>query len=144
MFDQQRNARLRFAIECEVDGVKAGQVEFQLLERHDEIARAEVRVAGKHDFGWQIDAGHDEAAVGVHEIEAQFVLAFVFVAEGDAQGDGALRVGGGDLLSDNGVESAEKVELAVLLGGGITQNSDLNIHRVGNYLNLAQAAAISL
>ena len=141
-FDQQGDAGLRFAVECEVDGIKAGQVEFQLLERDDEVARAEVGVAGQHDFGRQIDAGHDEAAVGVHEIEAQFVRAFVLVTEGDAQGDGALRVRGGDLLGDDGVESAEKVELAVLFGGSIAQNSDLDIHRGPDYMNSANTHAI--
>lgn len=144
MLDEQRDACLRFTVKQEVDGIKAGQVKFQLLECDDEVARAEVRVAGEHDFRWQVDAGHDGAAVGIHEIEPQFVRAFVFVAERDAQGDGALRMRGRDLLRDDGVESAEKVELSVLFRGGIAQNSDLDIHRGQNYLNAAEWARNSL
>ena len=138
VFDQQGDAGLRFVIEQEVDGIKAGQVEFQLLEGDDVVAGAEVRVAGKDDFGGQINAGHDGAAVGIHEIEAQFVRAFIFVTEGDTQGDGALRVRGGDLLRDDGIESAEKIELAVFFGGSIAQDSDLDIHR--GHITLTSAA----
>jgi len=129
VLNQQGDARLRFVVEQKVDGIEPRQVEFQLLKGDDEIARAEMRIAGQHDFGRQVDAGHDGTAVSVDEIEPQFVLALVLVTEGDAQGNGALRVRGGDLLRDDGVESTEKVELAVLLGGGIAQDSDLDIHR---------------
>ena len=128
MLDEERDAGLGFAVEGNVDGIEAGEIEFQLLKGDDEIARAEMGVAGQHDFRREIDAGHDESAVGIHKIQAQLVRAFIFVAEGDAQRDGALRVRGGNLLGDDGVERAEQIQLAVFFRGGIAQNRDLNIH----------------
>jgi hypothetical protein len=144
VFDQERDARLGFGVEGDVDGVKAGEIEFQLLEGDDEVACPEMGIAGQHDFGREIDAGHDETAVGVDEIQAEFVRAFVFVAEGDAQGDGALRVRGRNLLGDDGVERAEQVELAVFFRGGIAQNSNLNIHPAGIKHETGQMTRISL
>jgi len=144
VFDEERNAGLGFGVEGDVDGVKAGEVEFQLLEGDDEIARAEMGIAGQDDFGREIDAGHDEAAVGVDEIQAQFVRAFVLMAESDAQGYGALRVRGGNLLGDDGVKRAQQVELPVFFRGGIAQNSDLNIHPAEIKHEIGQMARISL
>ena len=131
MLDQERDAGLGFAVEGDVYGIEAGEVELQLLEGDDEIACPEMRIAGEHDFRGEINSGHDELAVGIDKIQAQFVRAFVFVAESDAQRDGALRVRGGNLLGDDGVKRAEQIEFAVFFGGGVAQNSNLNIHRAG-------------
>jgi hypothetical protein len=144
VFDEEGDAGLGFAVEGNVDGIKAREIEFQLLEGDDEIARAEMGIAGQHHFGREIDAGHDEAAVGVDEIQAEFVRAFVFVAESDAQRDGALRVRGRNLLGDDGVKRAEQVQLAVFFRGGIAQNSNLNIHPAELSTNRAQMARITL
>lgn len=144
MFHKERDTGLGFAVEGDVDGIEAGEVEFQLLESDNEIACAEMGIAGEHDFGWEIDSGHDELAVGVDEIQAQFVRAFVFVAERDAQGDGALRVRGGNLLGDDGVKCPEQVELAVFFRGGIAQHRNLNIHPAGDKHETGQLARISL
>jgi hypothetical protein len=144
VFDEERNAGLRFGVEGDVDGIKAGQVEFQLLERDDEVACPEMGIARQHDFRREIDSGHDEFPVGIHEIEAQFVGAFVLMAEGDAQGDGALRVRGGNLLGDDRVKRAEQVQLAVFFRGGVAENSNLNIHPAELSTKSANLARISL
>ena len=138
------DAGLGFAVEGDVDGIQAGEVEFQLLEGDDEIACPEMGIARQDHFGGEIDAGHDEAAVGVDEIQAQFVRAFVLMAESDAQGNGALRVRGRNLLSDDGVKRAQQVELPVFFRGGIAQNSDLNIHPAEIKHEIGQMARISL
>ena len=132
MFDQKRDAGLGFAVERDIDGIQARQIEFQLLEGDDEIARAEMGIAGEHDFGGEIDSRHDEAAIGIDEIQTQFVRAFVFVAEGHAKRDGALRMRGGNLLGDDGVERAKQVQLAGFLRGCIAQDKDLNVHFGGH------------
>lgn len=133
MLYEQWDTRLRFAVEGEVDGVEAGEVEFELLEGDDEIAGAEMGVARQDDFGWEINARHDGMAVGIHKIEMELMGAFILVAEGDAQGNGALRMNGRHLLGDNGVESAEEIEFTVFLGGGIAQDSDLDVHGGARY-----------
>ena len=140
MFHQKRDAGLRFAVERDIDGIETGEVEFQLLEGDDEIARAEMGIAGEDDFRGKIDSGHYEFAVGVHEIEAEFVGTFILVAECDAQGDGALRVRGGNLLGDDGVERAEEVQLAGFLRGGIAQDKDLYVHRADIKHEIGQMA----
>lgn len=144
MLDEERDAGLRFAVERDVDGIKAGEIELQLLEGDDEIAGAEMGIAGQHDFRREIDAGHDEAAVGIDKIQAQLVRAFILMTESDAQRDGALRVRGGNLLGDDGVERAEQIQLAVFFRGGIAQNSNLNIHPAESKHETGQLARISL
>lgn len=129
MFHQKRNTGLGFAVEGDIDGIEAGEVEFQLLEGDDEIAGAEMRIAWEHDFRGQIDAGHDEPAIGIDKVQPDFVRTLIFMAKGDAQGDGTLRVRGGDLLGDDGVKGAEKVQLAIFLSGRVAQDRNLNVHR---------------
>jgi hypothetical protein len=70
-------------------------------------------------------------AVSVHEVQAQFVRAFVLVAERRAEGDGALGMNRRELRRVNGVKRAQQVEFAVLIGRGIAQNGYLKIHPYG-------------
>jgi len=144
VFDQQWDARLGFAVEGDINGIKTRQIKFQLLEGHDEVAGAEMGIARQHHFRRQIDPRHDESAVGIHEIQANLVRALVLVAEGDAQGNGALRVRGRDLLGDDGIERAEQAQLPVFLGSGIAQNRNLNIHPQHIRHEFHQLARISL
>jgi hypothetical protein len=57
------------------------------------------------------------------------MFAFITAEEGDAQSDGALGMNRGELLSVDGIESAEQVELAIVIGRRIAQNCHLNVHR---------------
>jgi len=47
VFHQQRNVGLRLLIEPDINGIKTRVLEFELLDVHDEVARAKERIAGK-------------------------------------------------------------------------------------------------
>jgi len=127
----QRDAGHLIAVHGDIDGVNTGFVEFQLLDADDEIERGEMNITGQAHLKGKIDAGHDELPIGIDEADANVVGAVLAIGESDAQGDGALKLRGGELLREDGVEGAEEIELAVVIGGGITQDGDLDIH--GNH-----------
>jgi hypothetical protein len=128
-FDQEGDAGLGLVVEQNVDGVKPWFGELQLLDIHDEGAGGEVQVVGQGHFDWDGGkAGHDRVAVTIDEVDAEEVLAFVGAEEGEAQGDGALGVDGRELAGVDGVEGAEEIELAVVIGGGIAQDCNLDVH----------------
>ena len=125
---EQRNVRLRMAVQQDIDRVESWIVELQLLDVHDEVARAEMHVIGQRHFhrdGWELRYG---AAIRVHEVERQGVLALVSARKGDAQRNRALRVDRGELLRVNGVERPQQVQLAIVIGRSVAQNGYLNIH----------------
>ena len=126
--DEQGNAGLGLVVEGEVDGVKARLIKLQLLDVDDEVAGAEVHVFGQGDFDWGRREVGDGMAVGIDEVEFELVLAFVAAEEGEAQGDGALGMNGGELLGVNGVEGAQQVQFPVVVGCRVAENGHLNIH----------------
>ena len=128
VLDHHGDAGLALAVQQNIDRVKPWSFEFQLLDVHDVIARAEVRIAGQDHFHGNIDAGHDGPSVGIDKVQAQLVRAFVLVAERHAQRDGALGMHGGQLLGVNGVEGAEQIQLAIVIRGRIAQHRNLNVH----------------
>jgi len=87
--DRQGDAGQGLSIHREVNGVKAGFLEFQLLDVDDEIARHEGGVVGEDDFHRDVHGGM-MAGLLVHKIHGQLVRAFFRALKGDAQGDGAL------------------------------------------------------
>jgi hypothetical protein len=99
-----------------------------LLDIDDEIAGEKVAIVGEANVNGQFDAGHDGAAIFVDEIHADAVGAFLDPAEDKAEGDGALGVDGGQLMGDDGVEGAQEIEFAGVIGGGVTEHGDLNVH----------------
>ena len=118
-------------IDGDVDGVLAGLIKFKLLDVDDEVADEKVRVVGNHYVERHIDAGHDELSVFIDEIHFYFVGAFLDAVEGEAKGDGALRVDGGELAGDDGVERAEQIEFAVVVRGRVAKHRNLNGHTAG-------------
>src|SRR5439155_23105948 len=98
VFYQQRNTALRLAVERQINRVEPGILELQLLNIHNEVASAEMRVAREHNLDGKIHARHNRAPIGIHKIQAQLVFALVLMAEGYAQGDGALRMHRRELL----------------------------------------------
>src|SRR6185503_13489083 len=66
---QQRNAPDVISSDGHIDPVKPGALEAQLLNVDDEIARDETGVLRHCYFHRNIDAGHDELSVLVHEVE---------------------------------------------------------------------------
>jgi len=128
-FNQQRDAGLGAAIEVDVQGKHAGFAEFQLLDVNDEILGDEVGVVGKGDGDGEVHGRHDGAAIGIDEIQGDLVVALIAGGEGEAEGDGALGMNGGQLLRVNGVERPEEVEFLVVVRGGVAQDGYLDIHR---------------
>jgi tRNA (cmo5U34)-methyltransferase len=126
--DLEGDAGLVTAVDGDIDGVMAGFFELEVLDVNDEIARDEIPVIGEHDVGRQFDAGHDGAAVFIDEVHTDLVLALFDPTEDDAEGDGTLGVHGGELMGDDGIERAEEVEFAGVIGGGIAKHGDLNVH----------------
>lgn len=128
MSDQQRNAGLNLIVEQNVHRVKPRLVEFQLLDVQNEIARGEMHFIRQGDFHRDVNALHDRLAVRIDEVDFQLALALVAGRERQAQRDGALRMDGGHLAGINRVERAQQIELAVVIGGGVAQDSNLNVH----------------
>ena len=131
MLHKQGDAGLGLAVQRDVNGIEARVFELELLEIHDEIARAEVHIFGQGNIdgnGWEI--GHDRASIRVHEIEAQVALAFLAVEEGHAQSDRALWVNRWKLLRVDGVESAQQIQFAVVIGRRVAENCHLDVHCV--------------
>lgn len=116
------------AIDGKIEGVMAGFLEFELLDIDDEIARKKVSIWREADIGGQLNAGHDRATILVDEIHSNAVRAFFDTTEDESKGDRALRMDGGQLMGDNRVESAEEIEFARIIRGGITEHGDLNVH----------------
>jgi hypothetical protein len=129
--DLEGDAGFVAAVDGDVDGVVAGFFEFEVLDVNDEITREKIAVVGEHDVGGEFDAGHDGAAVLVDEVHADLVGALLDAAEDDTEGDGALRMDGGELVGDDGIEGAEQVKFAGVISGGIAEHGDLNVHRRG-------------
>lgn len=116
------------AIDGDVDGVVAGLFEFEVLDVDDEVARQKIAVVGEDNVGRELDAWHDGAAVFVDEVHADLVGAFLDPAEDDAEGDGTLGMNGGKLVGDDGIEGAEEVEFAAIIGGSIAEHGNLDVH----------------
>lgn len=96
MFHEERNARLRLAIDRDVDGIKTGVFEFKLLNVDDEISRAEMHVIGKDDFdGNGREIGHDRMSIGIDKIQAESMFALIGAKKCDAEGNRALGVNSG-------------------------------------------------
>ena len=129
MADEERDAGLRLAIEGDVNRVEARRFELHLLEIDNEVAGAEVHVVGERDLNRDgREVLHDGAAIGVDEVELEVVFPFVSAGEGDAQGDGALRMHRGELLGVNSIKGSQQIELPVIIGRRIAQHGHLNIH----------------
>ena len=128
MLHQQRNARLRLVIHPNINRVKPGIIKIQLLNVHDEIARAEMQVAGQNDLHGNIDARHYRAAIGINKIETELVLPFILMPERYAQGDGALWMHRWELRCRNRVERPEQIEFEVLVRRRIAEDCHLNVH----------------
>src|SRR5437867_2175886 len=127
--DQQGNAGVGVIIEAKVNRVKARIVKLELLNVDDEVAGAEMHVVRQdHVQRDGREVGHDRAAIGIDKVESQLVVALVAAEKGDPQSDGALGMYCRQTRRLNRIESAKQIELAVLLGRGVAQNSHLDIH----------------
>lgn len=129
MTDQQRNARVHLAIKQDIHRIKSGVLELQLLNIHDIVPRAKVHVARQCDF--EVDRRkiwRQRMAIRIHKVQLQFVRSFIGTGKGNAQGDRALWMGGGQLARVDGVERAEKIQFAVVVSCGVAKDSDLNVH----------------
>ncbi len=100
-----------------------------------------MRIAGQHHLHRDIDAWHDRTPIRIHEIQPQLVSSFIFMTEGHAQRDGALRMDRWQLLGIDGIECPQQIQLAVVISGGIAKYCNLNVHAL--FLLESSAATIS-
>ena len=131
----QGDAGYLTSVHGNVDGVNARLVELQLLDADNEIEGGEMNISGQVHPKRKVNAGHDGFSIRINEADPHLVRAILAVGERDAQGDGALDVDRGELRRENGIERAEEIQLAIVIGGGITQNGDLDIHRHHEAMN---------
>ena len=115
-------------VDRDIDGVSALAGKGKLLEVQDEVSRGEEERLGKEDFEGGLHGRDDGMAVFVHKEDCHIVQAFFFLAEKDAERDGALRVDGGERAGDNGIEGAKEAEFPLVVRCGIAQGGDLNFH----------------
>ena len=88
-----------------------------------------MRVFGQGHVHGYLDGRHDGFAIGIHEIEAKLMQAFVFGTEGGTEGDGALGMHGGELRGVNSIERAEEIQLdAIIFSGRVAENCYLDVH----------------
>lgn len=124
----QWDARELTAIDGDIDGIGAGSADGELLEIEDEIAGGEEDVLGQQDLEGGLHGRDDGAAILIDEEDIDGVETLLFLAEEDAQRDGALRMDGGEGAGDDGIERAEQAELSVVIDRGIAERSDLDFH----------------
>jgi hypothetical protein len=126
--DLERNAGFVPAIDGEIQGVMAGLFELELLNVDDEIARKKIAVGREPDIGRQFDAGHDGTSIFVDEVHAHAMGPFLDATKDKAQGDGTLGMNGRQLVGNDGVEGAEQIEFTGIIGRGIAEHGNLDIH----------------
>ena len=116
------------AVDGEVDGVRAEGFEFESAEIEDEVG-ADGRGSGaEFYFEVAIDGGHDGFPIGVDEVDFYAVVSFFDPVEADAEGDSAMGVEGGELPGVDGIEGTEDIKFAALLGGGVAEGEDFELH----------------
>ena len=127
------------AVNRQVDGVVARFFKTQALEVHDQVAGEEgspFRESGNREI--DLD-GHtflvQRRAVGINDAQAQFVRAFVFRSEADAQGNGADGMHDWELAGNQGVKTALDAELALCrmmqkICRTLTDGIEMNIPRI--------------
>jgi hypothetical protein len=126
--DLEGNAGEHGVVVKEVDAVLAGFVEDDLLEVEDEVAGEEEHVGREFNGEVGFDLGEHVFAVFINEAEAEDGVAFVFVAEDESEGDGAVGVDGGELGGVDGVKGAKDAKFAAVIGRGIAEDGDLDFH----------------
>src|SRR6266700_7798210 len=69
VFPQQRNVGLRLVIEPDINGIKTRVLELELLDVHDEVARAKERIAGQDHLHRNVNGWHDRAPVRINKVQ---------------------------------------------------------------------------
>src|SRR5215472_14975028 len=117
MADEQGDARLVPAVNGHVDGILPWSLKLELLDVDDKIAHQEVQFAGNNHVDGHVNVGHDQPPILIHKVHFDLVGTFLDLAEGQQQGNGALRVHGRQLTGDDGVECAKDVQLPSIIRG---------------------------
>ncbi len=118
------------AVERDVHGVAAGSFEARLLEVDDKIAANGDGIGRHGDFEGEFQRLEDVFAVFVHEGDPDSVFSGFHAGKDDPQDDGATRVDGREFSGEDSIEGAEEVEFPLIIGCGIAQDGNLNIHAV--------------
>ena len=121
------------AVKSDVNGVVTGLLELETLEVHDEVAGEEGNALGKSNLQVANDGhalGVESYTVLVGDGDAELVVTAVLALEAEAQSKSAGGVDDGELAGEESIESALHAELALIIGGVVAKNSNLNIHGV--------------
>ena len=118
------------AVEGNVYGVYAVLLELQTLEVHDEVAGEERYAFGQSNLEVAND-GHallvEGLAVFVCDGDTKLVVAAILALEAQAKSQSASGVDDGELAGEESIEGALDAELALIIGGVVAKDSNLNI-----------------
>ena len=121
------------AVKSDVNGVVTGLLELETLEVHDEVAGEEGNALGKSHLEVAND-GHalriKSNTILVNDGDTQLVVTLVFGHHANAQSQGAYGVNYGELAGKESIEGTLHAELALIVGGVVAKNGNLNIHGI--------------
>ena len=136
--EAQGGALHELAIEGDVDAVVAGLLEAKALEVHDEVAGQESSAFGKSHLEVTHD-GHalliEGSAVFVHAGNAKLVVTGVLGGHAEAESQSAGGVDDGKLTGEESIEGALHAELALIIGGVVAKDCNLDIHGIIDVVN---------
>ena len=119
------------AVKRDVYGVVTGLLELKTLEVHDEVASEEGNALGKSHLEVAND-GHalriQSNTILVNDGDTQLVVTLVLRHHANAQSQGAYGVNNGELAGKESIEGTLHAELALIVGGVVAKNGNLNIH----------------
>ena len=133
LYQTDGSAGYELTVQSYVYGVYAVLLELQALEVHDEVAGEEGNALGKSNLQVANDGhalGVESYTVLVGDGDAELVVTAVLALEAEAQSKSAGGVDDGELAGEESIESALHAELALIIGGVVAKNSNLNIHGV--------------
>jgi hypothetical protein len=93
--------------------------DFQALNRQDHIDRYGTLAFGDNYIDGALHRRDYVFAVFIDDTDHNLVLALLDVAEPYSEGDGALRMDGGELFDTEGIEGSEHVDFSEIIRGGI-------------------------
>lgn len=114
-------------VDGQVNRVFSEILKIDFLQIQDDILRQCLLLLLRTDIDCPLQGRHHMLAVKIDKIDRQAVHPFLDGFKTDAQRDGALLKDHGDFLGPNGVKGPEDVELALLIGSGITKTEDFNV-----------------
>ena len=142
--DPQRYAGEHRITRLDIDRVLTRGLKLEPLNVQHEIARDEVVIRGESHLDLRLKGWHDSVAVIIDERDAELVLAFVFGAKTDTQGQRTLGMHHRHLPRADRVKTAKHAQLSVVVIGRIAKRGYENFHRETKRLPLPLASDIQI